>query len=267
MISKTVKSIPRVTVASVKLIWKRLPYIALYTFALAILLGSGQYFFTQYDKNQVAKQPGSDFISYTSFTVNNAREGEDVTFTLCREHADNYSVKGVRTVYVIPEGKTEAEKVFIYNKQVQGVVDEGNCQPYFIKESEYHFRPGKYLITLNLRFNVKYNLEKSVYVKSGIFTIYAQPNGGGDVQTQLNNLQVRFDDLLDQFNALQQRQGVAPTAQGNGTAPAPSAPTTSNPAVNTNPSQAANPNTDNNNNTPQPQNCVVDAFGLKLLCS
>jgi len=228
-------------------------------------LGSGQYFVQQYDRAQVAKQPGSDFINYTSFTVNNAREGEDVTFTLCRTHADNYDVKGTRTVYVIPEGRTEAQKVFIYNKQVSGVVDEGNCQPYYIRESEYHFKPGKYLITLNLRFNVKYNLEKSVYVKSGIFTIYSQPNGEGDVQVQLNNLQVRFNDLLDQFNGLQQRQGVPPTAQGSGSSPdTVTAAPTNNPAINGNSGQAANPNTDN---TPPPaQTCTVDLLGIKLFC-
>lgn len=267
-----VKQTPRVATASVKLIWKRLPFIALYSLAIAILLASGQYFLIQYDKSQIAKQPGSDFISYTSFTVNNAREGEDITFTLCREHDSNYEVKGTRTVYVIPEGKTEAQKVFIYNKQVQGVVDEGNCQPYFIKESEYHFRPGKYLITLNLNFKVKYDLPKDVFVKSGVFTVYAQPNGGGDVQTQLNNLQERFNDLLDQFNGLQQRQGVSPTAQGSGRSEAtpvtPLAPNTTNPAINTNPGQAANPNTGNGNNTPPPaQTCTVDLLGIKLLCT
>ena len=263
-----IKATPRVTAASIKLIWHRLPQIALYSLALAILLGSGQYFLTQYDKSQVAKQPGSDFINYTSFTVNNAREGEDVTFTLCRVHQENYDVKGTRTVYVIPEGRTEAQKVFIYNKQVQGVVDSGNCQPYFIKQSEYHFKPGKYLITLNLNFKVKYDLPKSVYVKSGVFTIYAQPNGEGDVQSQLNNLQERFNDLLDQFNYLQQRQGVAPTAQGNGTSGEATPvtvnpPATNNPAVNTNPSQAANPNT---NTTPPARECSINILFINALC-
>ena len=171
-------------------------------------------------------------------------------------------------MYVIPEGRTEAQNVFIYNKQVQGVVDSGNCQPYFIKQSEYHFKPGKYLITLNLNFKVKYDLPKSVYVKSGVFTIYAQPNGQGDVQTQLNNLQERFNDLLDQFNYLQQRQGVAPTAQGSGSSTEANPvtvnpPANNNPSVNTNPSQAANPNT---NTTPPAQTCTVNLLGIKLLC-
>lgn len=261
-IFEAVKRSPHYLVSSVKLLWRRLPYIALYTVAFAGLIGAGQYLYHKVDYQNIAKQPGSDFINYTSFTVNNAREGEDITFTLCRDHAENYEVQGTRTVYVVPEGKSEAQKVFIYNKQVKGVVDTGNCQPYFIKETEYHFTPGKYLVTLNLGFKVKYGIEKSVFAKSSIFTIYPQPDGSTDVQSQLNNLQQQLKDQQDIINRLLLQNGGSiiefqDTGATTNNRPAQTQPTTPAPVP-----QASAPSPP----TPTSESCIIDVLGIRLLC-
>ena len=158
------------TAAAAVLLWKKLPRIALYSVAFYALFVVSTSAYAIYDKHQVEQQPGTDFITYTSFTVNNIREGDDVSFTLCRTHDKNYDVDGVRTVYVIPDGKKEASKVFVYSKRIAGIVDNENCQSYFIEESEYHFKPGKYLITLDVDFRVKYDIEKKVFTKSNILS-------------------------------------------------------------------------------------------------
>ncbi len=243
-----------------KILWKAIPRIAVYTLAIYALFFVGTQIFEVVDKRQVADAPGTDFLNYTSFTVQNAREGEDVTFTLCRDHKDNYSITGTRTVYIVPEGKTEKEKVFIYNKDIKGVVDSGNCQPYFIKASEYHFKPGKYLITLNINFEVKYNTPKSVFTKSGIFTIYPQPSGSNDVQSQLNNLQQRLNDQQDLLDQLIGSGSVRiPTNTQNGTSNDDDASATPAPVItNTDPDKAAVPR--------YRQVCdpIVNLFGLKI---
>ena len=207
----------RYLVASGKLIWYNLPKIALYTVAIyALFFVSGQIAHA-IDYRRIENTPATEFLNYTSFTVQNAREGEDVTFTLCRTHKENYSVNGTRTVYVIPEGKTEAQKVFIYNKDIKGVVDTGNCQPYYIRNEEYHFKPGKYLITLNLNFKVKYDIPKSVFTKSGIFTIYPQPSGDDDLQARLNVLQQQLSDQQTLLNQLIGSGAIqTPTRTSNG---------------------------------------------------
>ncbi len=244
-----------------QLIWRRLPRIALYTVAIyAIFLVVGG-LISAYDKKVIADAPGTEFLNYTSFTVQNAREGEDVTFTLCRTHKENYSITGTRTVYVVPEGKQEADKVFIYNKDIKGVVDTGNCQPYFIKASEYHFAPGKYLITLNINFKVKYDIPKSVFTKSGIFTIYAQPNNSQNADARLNILQQQLNDqqlLLDQLIG----NGTVRTPTSTSTVPNENnqSTVTNNTTINQNPDQAANP-------TPRTREVcdpLLNLFGIKV---
>jgi hypothetical protein len=186
----------------IKLIWKNLGKIAIYTLSLWVLFFVISNVAQAIERKNIVDEPATNFLNYTSFIVQNAREGEDVTFTLCRTHKENYQITGIRTVYVIPEGKTEPDKVFVYSKQVEGIVDKGNCQPYYIKHTEYHFAPGKYLMTLNVNFKVKYDIPKSVFTKSGIFTVYAQPDGTGTVEQQLNNLQQQLQDQQDIINSL-----------------------------------------------------------------
>lgn len=241
--SKLVNKTRIYVVKSAKLLWRKLPRIAVYTVAIYALFLVGAGITTALDKQSVERASGTDFLNYTSFTVQNAREGEDVTFTLRRDHKENYSITGTRTVYIVPAGKTEADKVFVYNKDIKGVVDTGNCQPYFIKASEYHFKPGKYLITLNINFKVKYDIEKSVFTKSGIFTVYPQPGGSNDLQAQFNNLQQQLNDQQKLLDLLIGNGSIqTPTTTQNGsTQSTPQNVTNNNTTINTDPGQAATP--------------------------
>ncbi|WP_076480398.1 hypothetical protein [Williamsia sterculiae] len=193
---------------------ERLPQIAVATVSLALIWFSVSYVLAEVDKRNVVNAPSSNFLNYTSAIVNNSREGEDITYTLCRDHDQNYPVTGVRSVFAIPEGKTDKDRIFLYNKSIQGVVND-KCQSYLIKDSEHHFTPGRYQLTLNLSFKVKYDIEKSAYFKTNIFTVYPQPVGSSDLQGQIKALTQRVE-------ALERRLGVTVTATpGAGQASAP----------------------------------------------
>lgn len=251
-----------------KMIWRNLSKIAIYTLSIYVLLFVVTNVAEAIDRKSVIAQPATDFLNYTSFIVQNAREGEDMTFTLCRTHKENYQITGTRTVYVIPEGKTEPDKVFVYSKQVAGVVDEGNCQPYYIKHTEYHFAPGKYLMTLNVNFKVKYNIPKSVFTKSGIFTIYAQPDGTGSIEQQLNNLQQQLQDQQDIINSLigtGQIRNSTTTSPRSSTAPT----TTSQPVAEQGGNISTTPPAQNQQQTQRTEEvCQLNlVLGIKLFCA
>lgn len=206
--------------APLKLIVKRLPMIAVYTLAFFVVFSIASNLVSRYhvaqDKKFYINAPATHFVNYTSFSVQPAREGEDLSYTVCRSHDKNYRVSGDRTAYIIPSGSTEKQKVFVYNKPItNGVVDTGTCQSYFVREAEHHFTPGSYELTLNLSFRVKYNIEKSVFIKSNVFAVRAQPEGGStDVQSQLNNLKLQVIQLQNLIDQLQsgKMNNAAPTS-------------------------------------------------------
>lgn len=189
------------------LIVKRLPMIALYSLAFFTLFTIGSNLIHRFDvardKKYYQNAPAANFINYTSFIVQPAREGEDVNFTLCRQHDRNYPVSGFRQVYAIPAGKGEDNRVFVYSIPVKGVVDSGNCQSFYIRQAEHHFTPGQYQLTLNIDFKVKYGFEKHVYIKSNIFNV-REPLC---VQTAACNtdIQIEINNLKQQILLLQQR--------------------------------------------------------------
>ncbi|MBI5117595.1 hypothetical protein HZA56_14050 [Candidatus Poribacteria bacterium] len=217
------------------LILKRLPMIAIYTLAAFTILTIGSNLVSRYqvsqDKRFYTTTPATHFINYTSFIAQPGREGEDVIYTVCRNHDANYRVDGARTLYIVPEGKTEDARVFVYVKDIKnGVIDAGNCASYFIRDREYHFKPGNYQITLNLCFSVKYDIRKCVNVKSNVFKIREPVGGSPDTQVQINNLQQQLQDLQQILNNLQ----PPVTQSSNGTptsAPRSQSATTSPPSV------------------------------------
>jgi len=259
MIIQFLKWFGKNTAAAAELLWKKLPRIALYSVAFYALFAVGTSLYAAYDKHKVEQQPGTDFITYTSFTVNNIREGDDVSFTLCRTHDRNYGVDGVRTVYVVPDGKKEADKVFVYSKRIAGIVDNENCQSYFIEESEYHFKPGKYLITLDVNFRVKYDLEKKVFTKSNIFNVYPV-SSSSDLQSRYNSLQQQLDDQQRLLDSLVE-QGVirSPSTSSSSPQPTPTDVNTSDPSISTDPeTPPAAPE------TKRVCDPVVDLLGIKI---
>lgn len=141
--------------------------------------------------------------------MQNAREGEDVAYTVCRDHNRDYRASGTRTIYVVPEGKEETDRVFVTSREIDKVIEGENCQSYIIEESEFHHKPGKYQLTLNISFEVGRS-QKQIYVKSGIYSIYENPNSP-DAQIEINNLRSQLRALQDQFNQLERESGTEET--------------------------------------------------------
>jgi len=182
------------------LLLKRLPTIAFWTLAFFVIFSVGDHMYYRL-------QSADHFVHYTSFTVQNSREGEDVPFTLCRDHRGNFLVNGLRTIYIIPEGKSVDDKVFAANKPLNGVIDGGNCSTYFIRESEYHHKPGTYVLTINLKFKTKYGYEKEIFVISQAYKIYPALNAQS-VNSVINNLNVRIQENTNELNMLKRRLGI-----------------------------------------------------------
>lgn len=182
------------------LLLKRLPTIAFYTLAFFVVFSVG-------DRMYYRLQSADHFIHYTSFTVQNSREGEDVPFTLCRDHRGNFLVNGLRTIYIVPQGKSVDNKVFAANQPLNGVVDSGNCATYFIRDSQYHHKPGTYVLTINLKFKTKYGYEKELFIMSQVYKIYPASNTQTVDQT-INNLNVRIQENTNELNMLKRRLGL-----------------------------------------------------------
>jgi hypothetical protein len=250
-----------ITAAAIVL-WRHLPRVALYTLTFFVL-------FSVADRVYYKIEPADHFVNYTSFIVQNAREGEDVPFTLCRTHRADYEVSGIRTIYVIPEGKGVAQRVFVHNDRLNGEISGANCSNYFIKNSDYHHPTGSYQMTINVQFKVKYGEWKQVAIQSNVYRIYPSADNA-DVETQLNNLQAQIDVLQNvlknigvQFNIpINTPIKPAPTtsapneASGNSSAPgtAPSSVTPATPA----------PNSTSSGGTHEV--CTVNLLGVKLNC-
>lgn len=240
-------------------LWRHLPRIALYAVTFFVLFSVGDRIFYKIE-------PPDYFVQYTSFIVQNAREGEDVPFTLCRSHRADYDVSGLRTIYVVPAGETVAHKVFVHNDRLNGEITGANCANYFIKNSDFHHSIGQYQMTINLTFKVKYGEQKQVSIQSNVYRIY--PNGDtADVQTQLNNLEQQIQDLQNklqnigvQFNIptntpiKQAPVTTAPNEASGNSSAAGTAPSTVTPANQTPP-------------TPETHEvCTVNLLGIKLNC-
>jgi len=133
----------------------------------------------QADKFLVNKADGTDYINYTSFTVQNAREGEDVYFTVCRDHKDSYTSKGNLEVYVVDTSAKTPVKVFA--RDIKGHIIN-DCDTKVILASDYHHTPNLYSMSFCIDFRVKYGIEKTVCSISNRYRIYEQPQ---DINSQI----------------------------------------------------------------------------------
>lgn len=146
----------------------------------------------QIDRHFVQQAPGEDFLNYTQFTVNNAREGEDVNFTLCRDHRQNYNVNGNLNVYVIRSDNDTPYQVFARDVNDQ-VTNE--CDNKEITASDFHHEPGLYEMRFCVDFTVKYNIQKTVCKESNRYKIYAQPE---DILGQIERVEGLLSELKQQ---------------------------------------------------------------------
>lgn len=241
------RKIIRSVVDIIKLLFKRLPVIALYALSIAVLWAVFHFAYITWDKDRVEAAPVTDYLKYTSFTVPNFREGEDFTYSVCRDFKGSYHATGKRKIYLVPQGQSTNNRVFLTSSTFNGIIEGNPCQSYIIKDSKYHLKPGQYQLGLSTDITVQYGVVKHSAVDSNVFTVRAQPDGSTtDLQAQINNLSNQLDQLrsLSQPSQLQgETQIDGPTAQPSASAsPSPSSsashaqPSTSSTApVKTNP--------------------------------
>lgn len=243
----TVTHLVSVNKGAAKLIWKRLPIIAAYVATFLVLFTAFGYVLGQAERAYYRHLPASHFVNYTSFVVTGSFEGEDVPYSLCRIHDQDYFAKGVRTVYqIVDTNKTPVDsngnQILVLSTGVNGAIQGANCAAFTLKQAQVHLKPGSYRMTIIVRFTVKYGIEKQETVKSNIFRIRENTGGNSDVQVQLNNLQQQVQALQDALNQLSQKQGSSVRV----TTPSPSQPSTTNNTTNNtvnNPPPATTPTT------------------------
>lgn len=242
--------------------------------ALSILLGTalfmigflGDYY---YQKGR----PGTDFVQYTQFTVQNARVNEDVNFTVCRSYDMNYQVDANIRVYVLDTKNPEAKPREVFGRTQQDTL-EGNCDNKVIENRDYAHLPGRYELRLCVDFEVRHRLPKQVCLSSNVYTIYDTP---GSLQEQLETLKRQQAELERQIRESNNISASQPSSQGStGTTQRQSAQSqpstpqnTSNQGSNGNQNSGGNQGGNGgstNNPTPTPPACTVTLLGLGVLC-
>lgn len=190
----------------------------------------GGFLAIQIDRFVIDQKQGEDFLNYTSFVTSNAREGENVNFTLCRDHDKNYNVTGNLNIYVV---RTEDDKPYqVFARDVKDQVSN-ECDNKEILASDFHHNPGTYEMRFCVDFHVKYNILKTVCKSSNRYKIYEQPT---DIQAQirkteelLSELRVRQNDSVANQNTSGQSESLAPISQPQPQQPVASAPSPSQP--------------------------------------
>lgn len=184
---------------------KRLPYIAIYTFAALVVLLTFREIYR-------ANAPGRWYFEYESYTVQNAPEGEHIPYKVCRNRTGTYTLNGgARSVFRIvnlanpndqeivasipfPKGTTTT------NRQcINGFVD-------IIQGRDVLDLPkGDYIVTHVVEFTVPSILpwikpyEKKSEVQSNIFKITERSLSLEELINEINRVQQELDNLKKQL--------------------------------------------------------------------
>lgn len=213
--------------------------------ALFSIIGNQLYY--AYDKHSYDVAPDSQFVDYYDFTVNNAREGENVFFKVCRKHDKNYHYTGTLTVYIVPNTNNPKDNIKVYSKGLEGTLNPGDCENKVLKASNFHQSPGNYVMRFNIEIKVKYGITKQGFKESNVYTIYPQPT---DLQAQIKYYQ----------NIISQLQKPTSTADTSGSMAIPAQMLTTN-----NTSTTTNTTVVNSGNTQTPAEDAPPLCNLPLL--
>ena len=222
------------------------------------------YVATAVDRHNVEKAPGEEFINYSSFTVQNAREGEDVYFQVCRDHKANYNFDGKLSVYVIT--LVDEKPVQVYARDIQGQI-RNECDNKVIMAKDFRHTPNTYEMSFCVDFKVKYDIKKTVCKTSNRYRIYTQPS---DINSRIETLQRELETLRSQRNESEALSdidqpsdlSVPSSRSGVTTSPSTSGGATTNPT----PVNPTNPSPTPTTPEPPAQSCTIDLLGIKLLC-
>lgn len=215
---------------------KRLPVIALYSFALIAIFSMGQYVFYKHIV------PDNYYVRNYTMTVFNTTEHSDVQVRVCRDRRGSYVADGVRTIYIVPKDQPESSKVIAGRYTLKDVsIDGERCDLFFIKVTDFDHKAGDYIAYTNLSFTAKYGRQISVEFPSNKYTIG---------KASSSDLEQRIKDLQEQLELLKklrdEQAGIVSTSQPEEETQIA---TTSEPPKN--PSSSSNPSTPS---TPTPVN-------------
>lgn len=219
------------------------------------------------DRGITQNRPATDYVNYYRFYVPNAREGEDLYFTVCRTHDSNFNYNGNLLIYVQPI-EENANETKVFTKEIGGTMRPGECEDKLLRASEFSHSPGKYKMYINVTFREpKYEMEKTASYSSNVYSIYAQPD---DVRGRIEYLEQQLRQAKRDLREAQENQ---PAPQNDLTAPS-AVPQSSQSAPSSRPSSS-------NGNTPSPQQpsaptqprepetrevCTLNLLGLKVGC-
>lgn len=196
------KHIPKIP----KLIWHRLPYIALYSAACIVLLFVIEFIYYRYTSAE-------HFIHYTSFHFNSIEEHKDAPFEACKTTNFAYKIDGDRKIYQIPEGKTEIDKVLVKTYRLDSIISKTPCVNAFITNKQFDFTAGNYQVYTTFNFTTKYGNRKSVTFKSNIFQVFqSHPATVDEIQKKIDELQKQIDLLKLQLQATKNGTSFSPAA-------------------------------------------------------
>lgn len=216
---------------------------------------------TYVDRKNVEAAAGEDYINYTSFVVQNAREGEDVYFQVCRDHEKNYNFNGNLSVYVI--ASTDDKPVQVYARDIKGSISN-ECDNKVILAKDYRHSPNTYEMNFCIQFRVEYDIEKTVCKKSNRYRIYPTP---GSFDEQIKSLEERIrvlqqsrDDAIMRGDTSGQPETLSVPQQNPSTSTTPSTPNRNG--------NGNNPggNGGGQQQTPPADPCIATVLGVKLFC-
>lgn len=179
------------------------------------------------DQKNYRDAPADDFLKYTEFSVQNARENEDVYFKVCRDRVSNIQYDGDLSIYIIANAdKPEESKAQVYSRDIGGTI-QNECENKVICASDFKHNVGTYEMGFCVRFKVKYGYEKEQCKTSNRYRIYSQPQDVDarirDLEQQLESARQERADAGGNINAPQDRSLAVPRQQiQNNTAQTPS---------------------------------------------
>ena len=203
------------------------------------------------DQNHFRNAPATDFLNYTDFNVQNARENEDVYFKVCRQRVSNIQYSGDLGIYIIANADSDTEKrVKVYGRDLAGSITN-ECENKVILASDFKHEPGTYEMGFCVRFKVKYGYEKEICKTSNRYRIYPQPT---DLNSRIRDLERQLDNAQPSSLAVPDESETA--QNGN--------------SGNQNGSGSTNGNSNNNGGQSgtgvQPPSCAINAGNIGIVC-
>lgn len=225
------------------------------------------------DQNHYRNAPADEFLKYNEFTVQNARENEDVNFRVCRDRISNIVYKSDLGIYIIANADADNEqRVKVYSRNIGGTITN-QCENKIIRATDFKHNVGTYEMGFCVRFNVKYGYEKEICRTSNRYRIYAQPTDLESkiksLEKQLENAKRQRDEAAGDINQPTDQSLAAPQQRqtaNNGTNTQTPGQSSTGGQSNGNSGGSGGGNSSGGNETPPAPSCTLGIGNGGLLC-